>query len=134
MKLDLELEAKLKRAKQTVQVIAEEEQQLTPDAESSTIKLQPAPAGVSHEDLESEGGAVPLGSKFYIVRRADEELRTAIARRESIVLIKGARQVGKTSLLARGLEHARASGATVISSCDNLRRKRSALSLRRNGL
>jgi serine/threonine protein kinase len=115
LKLDLELEAKLKRARQTtVQESAEEGQRLTQDTESSTITLQPAPACVSHEDLESEGGAVPLGSKFYIVRRADEELRAAIARRESIVLIKGARQVGKTSLLARGLEHARASGATVI--------------------
>jgi hypothetical protein len=30
------------------------------------------------------------------------------------VLVKGARQVGKTSLLARGLEHARRSGALVV--------------------
>src|SRR5207249_268697 len=53
--------------------------------------------------LEPVGGAVPLGSRFYVVRPADQEFREAIARRDSVVLVKGARQVGKTSLLARGL-------------------------------
>jgi hypothetical protein len=51
--------------------------------------------------LEAEGGAVPLESPFYIVRSADEEFHKAIARRESTVLVKGSRQMGKTSLLAR---------------------------------
>jgi hypothetical protein len=36
-----------------------------------------------------------------------------VARRESIVLVKGARQMGKTSLLARGLQEAREAGARV---------------------
>ena len=58
--------------------------------------------------LEPVGGAVPLDSTFYIVRSTDEEFRAAIGRRDSIVLVKGARQVGKTSLLARGLQQARA--------------------------
>ena len=53
-------------------------------------------------DLEPVGGAVPLDSPFYVVRRTDEEFRAAIARRDSIVLVKGPREVGKTSLLARG--------------------------------
>ena len=44
---------------------------------------------------------------FYIVRPTDENSRQAIARQDSIVLVKGARQVGKTSLLARGLQQAR---------------------------
>lgn len=57
--------------------------------------------------LEAIGGAVPLDSRYYIPRQADEEFRTAIARGDSIVLVKGARQMGKTSLLARGLEDAR---------------------------
>jgi hypothetical protein len=54
---------------------------------------------------------VPLGSKFYVMRSADAEFQEAIARRDSIVLVKGARQVGKTSLLARGLQQARQAGA-----------------------
>jgi DNA-binding winged helix-turn-helix (wHTH) protein len=60
------------------------------------------------------GGAVPLDSPFYIARRTDEEFYKAIARRDSIVLVKGARQVGKTSMLARGLQSARESGAIVV--------------------
>ncbi len=66
------------------------------------------------EMLEPVGGAVPLESKFYITRPADEKFRTAIARHDSIVLVKGARQVGKTSLLARGLQQARDAGASVV--------------------
>ncbi len=64
--------------------------------------------------LEPVGGAVPLDSGFYVVRPTDEKFRAAITRQDSIVLVKGARQVGKTSLLARGLEQARNSGAKVI--------------------
>jgi len=60
------------------------------------------------------GGALPLESPLYIARPADEEFRDAIARGDSIVLVKGARQVGKTSLLARGLQDARRRGALVI--------------------
>jgi DNA-binding SARP family transcriptional activator len=66
------------------------------------------------EDLEPVGGAVPLNSRFYVVRPADAEFGAAIARQDSIVLIKGARQVGKSSLLARGLQQAREAGARVV--------------------
>ena len=64
--------------------------------------------------LESIGGAVPLDSRFYVIRPTDDEFQSAIARRDSIVLVKGARQMGKTSLLARGLQQARESGAKVV--------------------
>ena len=63
--------------------------------------------------LEPVGGAVPLDSRFYIERETDREFRAAVERRDSIVLVKGARQVGKTSLLARSLDEARAAGARV---------------------
>ncbi len=74
---------------------------IDPDASPQSYPLPP-------------GGAVPLDSPFYIARRTDDEFYKAIARRDSIVLVKGGRQVGKTSLLARGLQIARESGATVI--------------------
>jgi hypothetical protein len=70
---------------------------------------RPAPA-----KLDPIGGAVPLDSQFYIWRQSDDEFREAIARRDSIVLVKGARQMGKTSLLARGLQQARETGARVV--------------------
>jgi class 3 adenylate cyclase len=73
----------------------------------------PAPEAVRAK-LEPVGGAVALDSAFYVVRPADEEFRAAIARRDSIVLVKGARQMGKTSLLARGLQQAREAGARVV--------------------
>ncbi|HKQ80060.1 MAG TPA: AAA-like domain-containing protein [Blastocatellia bacterium] len=63
--------------------------------------------------LEPVGGAAPLDSPFYIERLTDIEFKAAVARRDSIVLVKGARQVGKTSLLARSLQQAREAGARV---------------------
>jgi len=66
--------------------------------------------------LEAIGGAVPLDSEFYIARQADGELQTAIGKRDSIILIKGARQMGKTSLLARGLQYAREQDVKAVST------------------
>jgi len=64
--------------------------------------------------LEPVGGAVPIDSPFYIVRSTDEEFLTAVGRQDSVVLIKGARQMGKTSLMARGLQLARHKGDRVV--------------------
>ena len=72
------------------------------------------PAPVEQPRLEAIGGAIPLDSAFYIERSADQEFEAAIGRSDSIILVKGARQMGKTSLLARGLQQARDAGAQVI--------------------
>lgn len=64
--------------------------------------------------LETVGGAVPLDSAFYVVRSADEDFENAISKHDSIVLVKGARQMGKTSLLARALQEAREEGLKVM--------------------
>ena len=69
---------------------------------------------VNTAQIEPPGGAVPLDSRFYLVRPTDDQFLAAIKRRDSIVLVKGARQMGKTSLLARGLQLARQEGARVI--------------------
>src|SRR6267378_6445398 len=80
--------------------------------------LNPLHTPPTHEVVDSQqikhtSGAVPLDSHFYIVRDTDEDFLQAIKNRDSIVLVKGARQMGKTSLLARGLQQARQSGAKV---------------------
>jgi serine/threonine protein kinase len=82
--------------------------------EAAAGGAEPSPSSQKslHEQLEPVGGAVPLDSKFYIARATDDEFQAAIARQDSIVLVKGARQVGKTSLLARGLQQARAARAS----------------------
>jgi DNA-binding SARP family transcriptional activator len=74
------------------------------------------PVPLSPQSLESEpmGGAVPLDSPYYIVRNADAELYAAITRRDSLACLKGPSQIGKTSLLARGLALARQSGVRVV--------------------
>lgn len=59
-------------------------------------------------------GALPLHSPYYVERAIDGNVRQAIANRDSIVLLKGARQTGKTSLLSRVIDHARCSGAQGI--------------------
>jgi len=66
--------------------------------------------------LEAIGGAVSLASGFYVEREADRHLTDAVSRRDSIILVKGGRQIGKTSLLARGLRHAREAGCRVVLS------------------
>jgi serine/threonine protein kinase len=78
---------------------------------SVSMSVEPT---IAPRKIEAVGGAVPLGSDFYIVRQTDDDLHNAIQRRDSIVLIKGARQMGKTSLLARGLQQARKMGARVV--------------------
>ena len=89
------------------------------DEEPFRISAVPSaePAGVlpsSEPTFHPAGGAMPLDSALYITRSTDAEVATALHRRDSIVLIKGARQMGKTSLLARGLQHARDAGYQVI--------------------
>ena len=75
--------------------------------------IEPEIATDDEEQPPTPGGALPVNSRFYIARQIDDELYQAI-RRDSIVRIEGARQVGKTSLLARGLQRARESGAVVV--------------------
>jgi len=63
--------------------------------------------------FESLGGLVPMNSSFYIVREGDDSVRSALARREGLVLIKGPRQTGKSSLLSRAAQQAQDSGSRI---------------------
>ena len=82
---------------------------------SKALSMTPAPgAAAAQKKLEPVGGALALSSDFYIERSTDREFQSSISRRDSIVLVKGARQVGKTSLLARGVRQAREAGAKII--------------------
>ncbi|HKN20260.1 MAG TPA: AAA-like domain-containing protein [Terracidiphilus sp.] len=51
---------------------------------------------------------------YYMERPADSEFDQLLENQESIVLLKGARQMGKTSLLARALQKARDAGKKVV--------------------
>jgi class 3 adenylate cyclase len=60
--------------------------------------------------LEPVGGAVPPDSPFYVHRSSDQEFMAALEAAESLLLVKGARQIGKTSMLAQGTRRARELG------------------------
>ncbi|HLK59527.1 MAG TPA: AAA-like domain-containing protein [Chthonomonadaceae bacterium] len=62
------------------------------------------------------GGALSPDSPWYLRRSADQEFLEAVIRQDSIVLVKGPRQTGKSSLLARGLAQARKNGARVVTT------------------
>ena len=67
------------------------------------------------EELAVPGGAVTLRDKFYVEREADIQLKREIVKWSSTITIRAPRQTGKTSLLMRGIRHARQSGAKVVS-------------------
>jgi DNA-binding SARP family transcriptional activator len=83
-------------------------------ASSDDLYCDFASPALTAGDLEPVGGAMPLDSPFYVVRPTDHELAAAIDRQDSIVLVKGTREVGKSSLLIRGLHRARRTGARVV--------------------
>ena len=65
---------------------------------------------------ETSGGAIPVGSPFYVRRECDDQLQSAVKRSEGTILVYGPRQVGKTSLLARAFELNREAGTQVVIS------------------
>lgn len=84
------------------------------ELDKEPLKDRESSFSINLDRLEPAGGAVALNSEFYIVRAIDSEFHKAISRRDSIVLVKGAAQMGKTSLLARGLEKIRESGGKIV--------------------
>lgn len=59
-------------------------------------------------------GALQPGDPRYVARATDAEFCNAIERGDSVVMVKGSRQAGKSSLLARALQKARESGCAVV--------------------
>jgi hypothetical protein len=58
------------------------------------------------KDLNAQGGPVRLESPFYISRIHDETCKQRMVEKGRTILIRGSRQIGKTSLLARLYQHA----------------------------
>ena len=66
------------------------------------------------EELEVPGGTVKLRSRFYVERRADDQLRREVLKSGTTTTIRAPRQTGKSSLLVRGVHHARENGRKVV--------------------
>lgn len=71
-------------------------------------ELRGAPLPNAHPRLET--GALKLDSPFYVRRPADEVIEHLVHQLGETILIKGPRQVGKTSLAARAQAAAQATG------------------------
>ena len=92
---------------------------LSEDGRFLTQPQQPTPPSPEFDPrllarLTAPGGAVRLRDKFYVERDADADLKQEIVQWGSTITIRAPRQTGKTSLLMRGLHHARQSGAEVV--------------------
>jgi hypothetical protein len=66
------------------------------------------------EELEAPGGAVKLSDRLYIERDEDTRLRREIVQKGTTTTIYGVRETGKSSLLVRGVDHARQAGVRVV--------------------
>ncbi|HEX5749279.1 MAG TPA: AAA-like domain-containing protein [Archangium sp.] len=79
----------------------------------SVVLSQPLPSAPLELD-ETLEGAMDTQSAFYVVRDADGTVTRAVSQKQgATVTIKGARQMGKSSLLMRGMASALESGKRV---------------------
>jgi serine/threonine-protein kinase len=67
------------------------------------------------ETLDAPGGAVKMRDKFYIEREADHRFKQEVVKVGSTTTIRAPHQTGKSSLLVRGVQHARQHEAEIIS-------------------
>jgi hypothetical protein len=83
--------------------------------EDSLVRPLPACDPRFLETLEAPGGTVKLRDKFYIEREADAQLKRQVVKAGTITSIRASRQKGKSSLLVRGVQHARKHSSEVIN-------------------
>ena len=81
-----------------------------------TQPAPPAPAADPRilERLTVPGGTMRPDDPFYVARPQDEALQRQLHHPGSIVTIRAARQTGKSSLLMRGVQAARAQGQQTV--------------------
>lgn len=67
-----------------------------------------------HRLFEAIGGVLPVGSRFYCERPEDTLFQQALRYRDGIIIVKGAKQVGKTSLVGNGIAQAGQSTDKIV--------------------
>jgi|GEM_PF-1678141 len=73
--------------------------------------------------LDAPGGALKLSDRFYIERDVDKKLKNGIAKKGETITIRASRQSGKSSLLVRGIHHARAVADIIHIDLQSLEHK-----------
>lgn len=84
------------------------------EAASDIAGLEDEPVPLLSVSLESPGGNVGLKANYYIVRAGEEQFRNEILKQGALLRIKGPRQFGKTSLLARIIQLAKQKNHAVV--------------------
>ena len=77
-------------------------------------QFQPPSPQASVAPLEPAEGTMDAESRFYIEREGDGVVRRALVRQGVTITIKGPRQMGKSSLLMRVIQRARAAGREAV--------------------
>lgn len=95
------------------EITISEDGRIIPDDETLHAPLPEFDPSVL-ENLDKPTGAVKLRSKFYVERQADIVLRREVVQIGTTVTIHAPRQTGKSSLLMRGVQHARQHGAKAV--------------------
>jgi hypothetical protein len=86
---------------------------LAPPAKPAARPEPKADMRLLRESVEEPGGGVASDSQFYVRREADERIKSIAAGRTRTLIIKGAHQTGKSSLLLRYLAQCLAAGKKV---------------------
>jgi len=79
-------------------------------AQPETVKIPP-PRPIA--SLEPQSGTMAVDSPLYVTRKSDADALTTIGRKGQTLSIKGARQMGKSSLLMRVIDAAFQAGKRV---------------------
>lgn len=91
---------------------------LTPAEDTDAVPpdegAAPLPAADPRIVVEMETGTIRLDSPFYVRRREDDRMERCLAQKGSTVVVKGPRQSGKSSLLARAHALARRNGLRSV--------------------
>ena len=97
------------------QLLANEQVMRSPLPEFDPRFLEIPRKDFNPQELQAPGGAVRLRDKFYIERHDDELLKVELLKSSgTTTTIRAARQMGKSSLLVRGIHHAQQRGANVV--------------------
>lgn len=94
------------REKYAKKILAAHER-LSAGALTATTLASPTISLREREFRHNIGGVLALTAHTYIPRAADRELAAAISDNDGVIVIKGPRQMGKSSLVARGLQSVR---------------------------
>lgn len=84
------------------------------DSSDQAPDAGPAPLPAAESRLIMETGTVRLKSPFYVERAADRQMERALEEGGATLVVKGARQSGKSSLLARAHALARSQGRRSV--------------------